>query len=368
MAPLDITIPQTSTASSNGKTYTLYHISLNLPLRKHQVKKRYSQFVDLDSALSQQTGSSSPTSLPPKSWLKSTFSSKALTSERQRGLETYLQAILDNTDSKWRSSPAWRDFLNLPSQNISNESSDGDPTHILDPSEWLQTHREIKDYIHSARVALKKRDQATNISEQHILSAESKAALVRAAARLVQCEQGLQSSTTTSKTAGPSPAELRRRRDMLLASRKEVESLDTALKARMPARLDTSTNTASATSAPIIANDPNKSHLFDTDSTTAQQRSQTRPGRVLGGPPIKETAATRELDNQGVLQLQQTIMAEQDQDVLVLGQAVARMKDMGIMINEELVVQNEMLKVVDADADRVQSKIDVAKKRIAKIS
>ena len=40
---------------------------------------------------------------------------------------------------------------------------------------------------------------------------------------------------------------------------------------------------------------------------------------------------------------------------------------MGIMMEEELTIQNEMLGLVESDADRVQSKIDVARKRIQKI-
>ena len=87
---------------------------------------------------------------------------------------------------------------------------------------------------------------------------------------------------------------------------------------------------------------------------------------MLGGP-LKETDKTRELDNSGVLQLQKQVMEEQEQDVLEIGKAVSRMKEMGIMINEELVVQNQMLNLLEGDVDRVQGKIDVGKKRIEKI-
>lgn len=82
---------------------------------------------------------------------------------------------------------------------------------------------------------------------------------------------------------------------------------------------------------------------------------------------MKETERTRELDNSGVLQLQKQVMQEQDEDVLSLGKTVAKLKDMGIMINEELAIQNEMLGLVGEDVDRVQGKIDVARNRIKKI-
>jgi regulator of vacuolar morphogenesis len=88
--------------------------------------------------------------------------------------------------------------------------------------------------------------------------------------------------------------------------------------------------------------------------------------RVLGAP-AKETERTRELDNQGVLQLQQQIMKEQDTNVEDLAVVVRRMKEMGVAINEELIEQAQLLDVVDQDVDRVGGKIDVAKKRIKKI-
>ena len=61
-------------------------------------------------------------------------------------------------------------------------------------------------------------------------------------------------------------------------------------------------------------------------------------------------------------------MQEQDEDVMSLGKTVSRLKDMGIMINEELELQNEMLGILDSDVERHQGKLDVAKKRIGKIS
>jgi regulator of vacuolar morphogenesis len=90
-------------------------------------------------------------------------------------------------------------------------------------------------------------------------------------------------------------------------------------------------------------------------------------GRVLG-VPVPETAKTRELDNEGVLQLQKQMMQNQDLDVEELGKIVRRQREMGMQINQELELQNEMLTQVDVDVDRVNSKLDVARKRVKKIS
>jgi len=68
------------------------------------------------------------------------------------------------------------------------------------------------------------------------------------------------------------------------------------------------------------------------------------------------------------LQLQKQKMADQDMDVEELRKIIQRQRELGVAINQELEVQNEMLKMVDEDVDRVQGKIDIAKKRIGKIS
>jgi regulator of vacuolar morphogenesis len=51
-----------------------------------------------------------------------------------------------------------------------------------------------------------------------------------------------------------------------------------------------------------------------------------------------------------------------------LAKIVRRQKEMGQAIHGELEEQNEMLKRLDEDVDRVQGKIVVAKKRVGKIS
>ncbi|GAB7345009.1 hypothetical protein MBLNU457_3431t1 [Dothideomycetes sp. NU457] len=363
---LEISIPQTSTATTSGKAYTLYHIVLTLPIRTHEIKKRYSDFTDLHKALESQTGSAPPSQLPAKTWLRKTTTDAALTESRRKELEAYLRAILTNTDGRWRQSPAWRAFLNLPKGITTSSSDTADRSTALDPSEWLDVHRDAKTQIHNARLALKRRDQARTATEQHSLSAEAKAALVRAATAIARCDDALKSSRgADSEGWGGSgrlgEGEARRRKDLLAASRKEVESLETMLRSMPKSGSGSNTPTTSSGVGGAAASESDKEALW-----RGTGAGQARPGRVLGGP-MKETERTREQDNQGVLMLQKQVMQEQDQDVLEIGKSVARMKEMGIMINEELVVQNQMLGLLEEDVDRVQGKIDVGKKRIGKI-
>lgn len=370
MSPaLQISIPSASTAAPEGsKPFTVYHIVLQLPLRKHEIRKRYTDFTNLHAELQSQTGSPPPAPLPAKSWIWKTINNEGLTEDRRQALEKYVKAILEDNDPKWRSSSAWRAFLNLPSGTSTlnsngslspNASKRRGSSGITDPNDWLEAHRDLKSHINAARQQLKSRDAAQTAQNQHALGADAKASLVRAAANIEQLDAGLRSLTSNKGNEAGwgnrlGDGEIRRRRDLIGAARKEVEGLEAVLRSAAPNRSSNQPSGASATATP-----ESKADLF---------RSASKPsGRVLGGP-LKETERTRELDNSGVLQLQRQVMEEQDQDVMSLGKTVSRLKDMGIMINEELELQNEMLGILDGDVDRHQGKLNVAKKRIGKIS
>jgi hypothetical protein len=77
------------------------------------------------------------------------------------------------------------------------------------------------------------------------------------------------------------------------------------------------------------------------------RRTPARTGRVLG----KETERTRELDNEGVLQLQRQMMQSQDDNVDELRKIIIRQRELGTQINEELEVQNDLLRLADEEAD-----------------
>ena len=147
---------------------------------------------------------------------------------------------------------------------------------------------------------------------------------------------------------------------MLVASRKEVEGLETMLRS-MVLKNQGNGGGSQGPGASAAATEGDKGALF-----SGSGQGPKKSGRVLGGP-MKETERTRELGNEGVLQLQKQIMKEQEEDVMDLGKAVSRMKEMGIMVNEELVIQGKMLEMLDQDVDRVDGKIGVAKERMKKI-
>lgn len=216
----------------------------------------------------------------------------------------------------------------------------------------------MKAHLHDARLQLTRRDQETTPQKQHESSAMAKSALVRAGSLIAALEEGLKnlgdiSSSSKAKNGGDSRSqsrerkgyrwgdgvvlgdgELRRRKDLLVNARKEKDGLEDLLNAMAAkGRIDNA-----------VASIEDKEALVGNGNT----RKPARSGRVLG----KETERTRELDNQGVLQLQRETMQDQDQGLEELRKIVARQKELGIAINGELQIQNDLLRLADEDADR----------------
>lgn len=276
----------------------------------------------------------------------------------------------------------WRDFLGVGATSSSGDGgksegfgsmrgNKGIGGQISSASGWLDAHAQLKTQLHEARMALNRREQATEPGRQHEAGAGAKKSLVRAGTLIAQLDDGLRrlGGSTNGGRGGKSSdndgwaeklgeGEIRRRRDMLSSARKEKDALEgvlntLAVKSTLAGAAERSLQSQQATEGA-------KGSLLGSGGA-----QKARTGRVLGVP--KETERTRELDNEGVLQLQKQIMQEQDLDVDELTKVVRRMREMGIQINEELEEQSTMLDLVDQDVDRVQSKVDIAKKRIAKI-
>ena len=361
---VEIAVPSFS-ISYDSKPHTVYNISLRLPLRSFAIQKRYSDFTTLHRSLASETGTSPPFSLPPKSYFTSSIS-PALAESRRSELQSYLHNINTSADSQWRETSAWRTFLNLPSLSTTRSNTAttlhsaiaGSGAAITDPVVWLDQHRELKSQLHDARLQITKRDQAHTAQSQHEAAADAKKYLVRAGKITKGLDDGLKEMGSGSAWGSSrlGAGEIRRRRDILSSAVREKEGLENLLNA-IAAKSALDRTVASVQEKSELIGQPSKANA-------TANRPKHSGGRVLG----KETDKTKTLDNQGVVQLQQQLMKEQDEDVTVLAQAVARQKELGIQIQEELAVQADMLNMLDEDADRVQGKIDVARKRVDKIS
>lgn len=342
---VEITVP-TATVTDN---YTEYNITIRLPLRSFVVRKRYSEFAAFHYALVHQVGAPTPAPLPRKSWFGNTNSNATLREQRRQGLESYLQAINDNEDQRWRNTSIWRSFLNLPSQATTGANSSATKLHtaltgsgtvgsapITDPVLWLDVYRELRSHLHDARLHLTRRDQATTPQKQHESSALAKSSLTKIGPLTVALEDGLKNSgeKSASSWGGSSSigeGEVRRRKDLLASAKKEKDGLENLHHSMMQkSKLDSA-----------VASVQDKDKLIGS--------AKPRSGRVLG----KETDKTRELDNQGVLQLQKDTMASQDQSVEELMKIITRQRELGIAINNELEIQNELLNLADEDVTRL---------------
>ncbi|KAI2615217.1 Phox-like protein [Hypoxylon sp. NC1633] len=360
--PAEITIPTSSlkTPPDNSKPYTLYNITLRLPLRTFVVQKRYSDFAALHHTLSTFVGTPPPVPLPGKSWFKSTVNSPELTEDRRRGLESYLRAIAESPDRRWRDTPAWRTFLNLPSVSSTGNSAAsvragyGIPNRdaanaaaAQDPGTWLDLHGEMKRDFQEARRCLARRDTATDNSTAVEAGSAAKKALVKAGSLLTVLGDGIRAMHDAKRLG---EGEIRRRKDLLSAARVEREDLE-KLSAMVSAAMKASQRAmpSAADKAALVGNGP-KSR-----------------GRVLGAP-LPENERTRELDNQGVVQLQRQMMKEQDQDVEELAKIIRRQREIAENINHEVLEQTEMLDHVSDQADVLTGKVGVAKNRVKKMS
>ncbi|MCJ1323397.1 hypothetical protein MMC10_000057 [Thelotrema lepadinum] len=361
-SPVEIAIPRTAVAP-DPKPYTIYEISLRLPLQSFVLKKRYSDFVKFHDTLISQTGTAPPASLPPKHYFARTTHNETLTESRRTGLEIYLQAINSGVESKWREAPIWRAFLNLPSNLLSKSSktsvlgSRGDGSidgGASDPAVWLNFHRELKTVLHEARLNVTARDSAEDIGTSHEKAAEAKKALVRAGTMITSLERGLKAGQQEWGSDKLGDGEVRRRRDLIGAGKKEKEDLEKLL-----------ASIAKKKEIDQLVEDKRMlvDGYGDTGHNGTTNERGVKKGRILG----KETSKTRELDNKGVLQLQQQMMYDQDEDVETLAATVRRQKDLAIQINEELEFQIDAINIVNEDATRLDDKIGVAKKRIGKI-
>ncbi|KAK3948136.1 hypothetical protein QBC32DRAFT_373798 [Pseudoneurospora amorphoporcata] len=391
--PAEISIPTTSIStpsscsesggSTSSKPFTLYNITLRLPLRSFVVQKRYSDFLALHQALTSLVGSPPPEPLPAKNWFKSTVNSPELTEKRRVGLERYLRAIAEPPDRRWRDTPVWRAFLNLPGgaggSNAAASTTgsgsgiegkipaiglkDANLAAASDPGTWLDLHRELKGALHEARVALGRRDGATENMTKLEAGAAAKRALIRAGSLLGALQEGLGVLKSSGRVG---EGELRRRRDLLAAARVERDGLDKlsssmAHASREAARQASIGDGASggARSGSSSGEAGERAKLFAGSSGAG---GSVRGGRVLGAP-LPETERTRELDNDGVLQLQRDTMRDQDMEVEALARIVRRQKEMGLAINDEVERQTNMLDHLNTNVDVVDKKLRVAKGR-----
>ncbi|KAA6419644.1 MAG: Qc-snare Syn8 Syntaxin8-family, partial [Trebouxia sp. A1-2] len=83
--------------------------------------------------------------------------------------------------------------------------------------------------------------------------------------------------------------------------------------------------------------------------------------------PAQETDRTAELDNLGILDMQQDVIQEQDLSLAQMEQSVASTRHLALTINEELHVQERLLEDFEEEVDVSHNKMRAAQKRIKSV-
>lgn len=287
--------------------------------------------------------------------------------ERRILLEAYLRSLLTTKDSRWRSAFGFGDFLAVPSTSSHTQSSTAtssglppapDPKAFTSPT-WLTEHNALQSVIRTVRAALLKRDaltlsQVPDLSGARSANVSAKKLLKELKPRVAGLETGLDHIRGSL-----GDGERRRREGMVVTLRGEVENLDRMAEAgvRRSDRLGELDGPATRAASGATAAE-----------SSARDALLPPPSRVFGQPVAsakpEETAVTRPLDDQQLLQHQTTQMADQDQQLTELSRLLNRQKLMGQEIGREIGEQNELLDSLSGEVDRTGAKMGRAKRQM----
>lgn len=345
---------------SSPKSHVVYNIEVQASVRTWLMWRRYSEFDDLNTELIKSAGEAPPLELPPKhsfTMFRSKENPKVL-QERIEGLEAYLRAIIASKDDRWREEPAFKEFLGVPISR--RDGVDGGALTEFTTASWLDEYMDLQNHIRDIRADVNKRDaliERGDSSTAHSTNVQAKKKLAQALNRLGTLTSGL----AVLASGGLSEGEVRRRTDMVARLQDDCEKLS-----KMTVAVRTTGTRALTTSIPsnkVMASEVDRKALF------GQQSQSSRPfARVFGGAsPAEETEETRPLDDQGLLQLQQTRVEEQDEQLNKLSMILTRHRQLGLAINQEIAEQNELLDGLTEDVDRTGAKLASAKKQLNRI-
>jgi len=341
---------------NDPKPHIVYNIEIQAQVRKWNMWRRYSEFVDLHTELIKSTGSAPPAKLPPKNTFSilKTRRDANLLEERRVCLEGYLRAIVSAKDDKWRESLSLREFLGVP---IGRQ---GAAPSQFTSSSWLDEHMELQARIRDVRADINKRDAFSDrgdIAASHKANVDAKKKLAGIISRVGTLGQGL----SELGMSGMSGGELQRRTDMVAQLQDDCEKLGKmAIVARQTSR------GLGLGGGVSVAKNP----APDSDREALLGAPSLKPfARVFGAAPAKpqETEVTRPLDDRGLLQLQGQQIEQQDSQLSQLSTILQRQKQLGLAIGNELAVQIEMLDDLDNDVDHVRGKLTNANRQVNRL-
>ncbi|KAG5220812.1 Snare domain containing protein [Salix suchowensis] len=334
-------------------------------VRSWNMWRRYSEFDDLHTELTKSTGSPPPNPLPPKHKfaLFRSHNNEKLLEERRLGLESYLRAIVSAKDEKWRDSFAFKDFLGVP---IGRQGgTNGGPITQFSSSSWLDEHIELQNSIRDIRADINKRDalaERADVVAAHKSNVNAKKKLAGVLTRIGALAMGLEELAKS----GLSEGELQRRTDMVSRLQDDCEKLGKMVSI---AKMSSASRASAAANGGLSALNPApESEREALLGSTSTSRPFSRVFGAAAKQPAQETAQTRPLDDHGLLQLQQTQIQGQDQQLSQLTTILQRQRHLGEAIGSEIALQIDMLANLNNEVDRVGGKMSAATKQMNKLT
>ncbi|KAH8998983.1 syntaxin [Lactarius hatsudake] len=306
------------------KRHIVFRIEIQAHVRSWHMWRRYSEFVDLHTELTKSVGAPPPSPLPPKHAFAMLRTSKneALLEERRAGLEAYLRAIQE------------------PNGNSSSGNDAGGGAQFTS-STWLDEHMDLQARVRDVRADVNRRDAFSDrgdVGAAHGTNVQAKKKLAGVLSRLGALAEGLD----VLALRGMSEGELQRRTDMVARLQDDCEKLAKML------------TVARHTSRGL--------------GSAAERTADSDRAALLGGAAASSSSKPiARLDDQGLVQLQQTEMEQQDTQLAQLTAILQRQKQLGIAINNELAQHMELLDGLSDDMDRVGGKLTAAKKQLNRL-
>ncbi|KAI8811183.1 hypothetical protein BJ742DRAFT_154025 [Cladochytrium replicatum] len=410
--------------------HVAYRIAIKSSVRGWNVWKRYSEFDTLNNTLANAfpLAGPPPATLPPKTFsllinpFGLTPEDPKKIQERRKGLERYLLDILHAPDNRWRTHPAWYDFLAVPDTmriaagaqqkvavnsgtfgaqfvgvQVANGGSNGSTT--MTPNEWMEEYRSVLAFLQEIRSYISARDRhaANNdTTASQMAGMQGKKAMAMATTRAVALEETLKAEEKNVKSGptnlfglapvlglekadgsqegGLSKGELLRRQDLLVNLREERDVISKLLNTS-PTKHVANGPDPSDRAVLFSFGKPDASPSLPAGTSSATRGpvgvSPARATRKFGveqRPPPQETDITRPLDNQGLVQLQRQTMTDQEEQVDALSTVIRRQRQIGEQIGNELEVHNQLLDDLDQGVTRVASHLKSASKKLDSVS
>lgn len=337
--------------------YTLYDLTIQIYINQlnsyeYLVSKRFSDFVNLKKRLIDIGYSENEIPLLPSRYTGFFKSTSAQIEERKEGLIKFTLQVLNH--KKLRNDSNILLFYNIPKSvfmqmdmiDDSNNSStktknefndninykDNQVSEITSAQQWMDTFRFSKSLLQDARTK--------TFNSGNIISAKK-------SLKIGESNLGLlRSYLTDGKDLGY--GEILKRKEMVLSLSKEFNDLN---------KMITDMTFKEASSKPM--SQEGSSSLFSTNMSNG-----TSSRRTFGKPT--ETEETKRYDNKDLFQLQKDKMQSQDQDLEALREIIIRQKQIGVAVNDELTIQNEILNGLGQHVDESTNKLNSAKSKVKK--